>query len=1067
MVSMLVLTAVVLVAGCSRKSVADRLKNADRQMAAGDYASAEIELLNALRLEPKNSAVVARLGVLSQQQGHWNKALAFLNRARLMDTNNVDVRRSLALAFVSVRQHQHARDEAEFVLRRVPGDDDALFALVDSARTPAEIQAARRRLTGLQQQVGDKASIRVGLADLSMREKDVKSAEAHLRQAVAIEPRSGIAHAAMATVYFVQGDRTNATRSLQAAAEMSPPRSNVRLKWADYLIELGRVDEARASLEQVMKDAPGYLPPMTRLAQLALDQRRYEDCAAMLRRALTAESVSFDALLLNGKLQLARQQPDKAVREFERLAGLYPKIPVVHYQLALAQLVAGDQARGLASLSQAVELDPGFAEAVLLLSEVQLRRGDVFAAINSITSLLKKRPQHAGAHFALAEAYRVRGTPEDAVKVYQQLMEISPRDPQVPFLMGVTLRQQKKLPEARQAFERSLVIEPAFLRAVMQVVELDIEAKNGPAALARAQQYAARYAQRAEPQWLLAQVYLAQPDNARAEQALQKAIELDPGFSPGYVALARLLSGSGRQKQAVERLDALLERDPKDAGALLLLAIVHEQSDDLSAAEKAYERLLAVNPRHAAALNNAACLFAYRLGKLDRGLELARRARELSPFDPLVADTLGWILHLRGSYAPALALFQESARQLPAEPEVLFHLGMTHYMMGEDTPALAFLERSLQTKNATFAARADVEQAIAVLKVDASGANPAPQAALEKRLADHPKDPVAASRLAAIQARQGHPDRAIKTCEQALKANPDVVRLLVQLAGLYSVHRKDPARALEYARDARKLAPEDSGVAAELGRIAFDSRDHKWAYSLLQDAARNRPTDGETVAVAAWAAYSIGRTAEADTLMSRALQVGLSPASSNAARRFVAMTALTRDPARIPAAVAQLQSALAATPDDVPTLMAVGLAHQLRKNSDDARKAYERALALYPEFTPAMKPLAGIYAEQGGNDTRAQELASKVRETTPGDVENNRTIGILAYRRGELAPATRMLKEVTAQRPTDATAFYYLGMAHARSKEVVDGQRALRRALELDGNASFAADARKTLAELK
>jgi tetratricopeptide (TPR) repeat protein len=509
----------------------------------------------------------------------------------------------------------------------------------------------------------------------------------------------------------------------------------------------------------------------------------------------------------------------------------------------------------------------------------------------------------------------------------------------------------------------------------------------------------------------------------------------------------------------------LLKRNAKDPVALLLLAMVHEQSADFTRAQATYDRLLELEPHHTAALNNAACLYAYRLGEINRGIELARRAREQSPYDPFTADTLGWILHLRGEYATALAFLQESAKQLPSEPEVLFHLGMTHYMMGEEVPALTFLERAVESKKAGFAARDEAGLRIALIKLDSVTAGPDAIKSLENRIAEQPGDPIAGTRLAAVYARAGQSDKAIAVCERVLRSNRDVVRLLVQLASLYSEHRHEPERALDYARAARQLAPDSPRVAYELGRVAFQSRDHKWAYHLLQDAVRKQPDSGEVIAAAGWAAYGVGRVSEAEAFMQRAIHSGLDQGSSNAVHQFLAMSALVKDPAKIATAAAQIQSALSAHPNDVPTLMVVGMAHRRGGRIEEAGKVYERVLALYPEFTPAMKSLSAIYLEQDANDRKAFELASKAREANPGDSELSRTMGILAYRLGDFPVAVRLLKEVSTRVTNDAAVFYYLGMAHSRLQQLAESRRALRRALELDANFPLAAEARKAMAE--
>ena len=48
------------------------------------------------------------------------------------------------------------------------------------------------------------------------------------------------------------------------------------------------------------------------------------------------------------------------------------------------------------------------------------------------------------------------------------------------------------------------------------------------------------------------------------------------------------------------------------------------------------------------ALNNLAVLYSDDLGQLDKAYDLAKKAREVAPNDPHIADTLGWILYKEG-----------------------------------------------------------------------------------------------------------------------------------------------------------------------------------------------------------------------------------------------------------------------------------------------------------------------------------------------------------------------------------------------------------------------------------
>src|SRR5205823_7736797 len=447
-----------------------------------------------------------------------------------------------------------------------------------------------------------------------------------------------------------------------------------------------------------------------------------------------------------------------------------------------------------------------------------MRKGQTAAVINSLTQLIRQPPQLAQAHLLLADAYRIEGNLEGTLGVYRRLLELNPNDPQPPLLIGLVLLQQNKRAEARKSFEKSLEQAPDYLLALEQLVELDVADKQYAGALQRVRTLIEKFPKAAELQLFLARIYDAQGETTEAEAALQKAVELQPNYRPAYLALAKIYVRSNRYQQALEKLEGVLARNPKDVTALMQVGMIKTEMKDFSTAAATYEKILAVNPKFSPALNNLAYLYSERLGRLDEAYKMARQARDLLPSDPYTADTLGWILYKRGEYSWALSLLQESAEKLPSSAEVQLHLGMAHYMMDEAGPARIALERALQG-NRELAGKEEAEQRLRVLALEVQTAETNAVAFLEQRLAAQPDDPVALARLAAIDERQGAFEKARDLYERTLKQNPKNAPATVRLAQLYADRFNNSGKALELAKQARNLAPDDPAVAHTLGRL--------------------------------------------------------------------------------------------------------------------------------------------------------------------------------------------------------------------------------------------------------
>jgi Flp pilus assembly protein TadD len=71
-----------------------------------------------------------------------------------------------------------------------------------------------------------------------------------------------------------------------------------------------------------------------------------------------------------------------------------------------------------------------------------------------------------------------------------------------------------------------------------------------------------------------------------------------------------------------------------------------------------------------------------------------------------VADTLGWLLYLKGDLERAETLVQEALRRLPSNAQVRFHLGMVYARRGKTAEARRELEEALKSPDLAEAAEA-------------------------------------------------------------------------------------------------------------------------------------------------------------------------------------------------------------------------------------------------------------------------------------------------------------------------------------------------------------------------
>ncbi len=1050
--------------GCTRQARMERhLSRANKYYESHELAKAEIEYLNVLKLKPLQPDAINRLGLIYHDQGKFRQAVPFLLKTEELEPDNLDVREKMGGLYIAANQPAKAREEAFYILGKEPLNSSGLLLLSDSSRTTNEIAETMKRLESIRQKANGQSSFHLALGGLYWRQKDVQKAETEFKAAQTADPKSFRASLALGKLYWAQTNLVEADKAFKTAADLSPDDPSPQLAYADFKWKTGKTDEAKTLLNAIVKAKPDFFQASAALAQIAASEKRFDECADLVKKVLEHDPSNLDMLLLQGRLHLAKNEPDKAIEQFDRLDNQFPGVPLIEFQLAVAHLLNRDATKALSSLNKALALNPDYSDAILLRAEINLRKGNAGSAINDLTALIKRQPEIQRAHLLLADAYRAQNNLDQALSVYLGAMKLFPENGLAPFLAGLTLRQQGKADEAAQAFENTLKLAPNFLPAVNQLVELDLSQKRFGEAGKRVDAQIEKNPKAAGPRILQAKVYVAQTNLDAAEKSLLKAIDLEPNFTDAYFMLSALYVQSDQYKEALEKLNGVLAKNPNDVTSLMQIAMIHERTKDYEKARDAYEKLLAVNNQFSPALNNLAYLYSERFNDVDKAYDLARRARELMPLNPAAADTFGWILYRRGDYAWALSLLQESADKLPAEPEVAYHLGMAHYMMGEEGLARASLERALQLSK-DFNGHEKAADALAILNFDSAKADPAAIAHLQEDLAKQPKDMIALLRLGAAYEQKSDWDKARGAYENAQKLNPKAVQPIVQLAQLYAGPLHDLQKALTLARDARGLAADNLELTHLLGQLAYRSGDYPWSLSLLQECNRKEPADPNVLYDLALAQYAMGNVADAETDIQNALKSGNLKTEATA-KAFLNMLAVSRDPA-MPQAKTQVQACLQSNPDLLAAEFAQGRIAELENNPTAAAGIYEKILARDRYFSPAVKYLARIYAGQKGNEQKAYDMAAKAREMLPKDTEVAETLGKIVYARGDYARAAQLLTECAAQPNADADIYYWLGLARYKLQQKPQTKQALEKALTLDQSAPFASDAKRILAEI-
>ncbi|MET0858599.1 MAG: tetratricopeptide repeat protein [Telluria sp.] len=148
-----------------------------------------------------------------------------------------------------------------------------------------------------------------------------------------------------------------------------------------------------------------------------------------------------------------------------------------------------------------------------------------------------------------------------------------------------------------------------------------------------------------------------------------------------------------------------MPQHPADGRVLLYKAETLMADHKFKPAAAQLEATLKQQPANIVALNNLA--LAYQQLQDTRAAQVAEAAYKLAGDQPVIMDTLGWILVEQGDTARGLPILQKASAKAPQARDIRYHLAMGLYKAGDQAAARKELQM-LMAGNMQFVQADDV-----------------------------------------------------------------------------------------------------------------------------------------------------------------------------------------------------------------------------------------------------------------------------------------------------------------------------------------------------------------------
>jgi tetratricopeptide (TPR) repeat protein len=720
-------------AGCSNpeKEKVEHLERGKQFEAEKRDQFAVIEYASAVRLDPRYGEARLRLAQTHERMGNIRLAAPEFIRAAdaLPDDRDAQIKATQILLLAG--RFEDAKARISKVLDKNPQDLDAMMlranamaALKDPAGALAEIEEALKVKP-------DESRTFVNLGAIRMASGEAKEAEAAFRQAIALDPKSVNAHLALGNylwaaeraaeaeavikqalaidpnhvlgnrmlgVLYIATKRTSeAEQPLKVVAEVSKtPAATLQL--ADYYLGVNRVDEARAILTELAKNQNSFADAESRLASIDYTEKKGEAAHKRLNGVIAKAPMYTPAHVMKAQWLTAEGKLDEALTRAQAAVKTDANSAPAHFALAAVHDRRRDVGNAIKEYGEVLRLNPRAVAAQVELSRLNLATGKGDEALRLAEEARRTEPANVAARVALTRTLLSRG---DLARAQQEVAELQkglPENATVHSLNGSLQARRGEFAAARKSFERAYEMSPGMLEAVAGLVALDLQAKQVPNAVARVDNEIARQGDAVRPELLslAAETYNVAGQPQRSEQALRRAVQVDPNFPQGYARLAQLYMRQKRLDEAKTEYEGMVKRDPSAPGPRTMVGVILETQGKRDEARKSYEETMAVVKEAPVVANNLAMIYAEQGANLDMALQLAQAAKQGLPENPDVDDTLGWIYYKKDMANLAIRPLEESLKRRPDHPEVLYHLGLAYAKLGNDARASESLERALK-----------------------------------------------------------------------------------------------------------------------------------------------------------------------------------------------------------------------------------------------------------------------------------------------------------------------------------------------------------------------------------
>ena len=434
-----------------------------------------------------------------------------------------------------------------------------------------------------------------------------------------------------AAALFQMDKHREAQAALNKAKQLDNSATEVRLEWASFEGRNGNTEAQKTWLKPLLERDGGVADAWSQMGQIESAANNIEAAEAAYTRAIESRQMIHFDYARRALVRIASKNFEGAKADVDILKKAGANWPIVGHAEGLIAFQQQKIDRARALFQKVLAKTPDFTPSQHMLALIYFNDQSYQSAVNLLEQYNAVDPNNVVVNLIYASSLLQLNQLAKAIPILDRLQRNNPDDYRVLAMLGEAYLRQRKSDEAIKVLQKAVALKPDQASSRLQ---LGVTLLTDSSTLAKGQQELLT-AIELDPNLIQAELslfesYLQQKRFADAQVLAANLNKKNPDSSQGANLIALAYLAEEKKQQALEQLQATLERFPADFLTANNLARIYLQDNDLEKAKSLYESVVENEPAHLGALNQLAAIAAREKNRDQMMLRL-RQAQERNP----------------------------------------------------------------------------------------------------------------------------------------------------------------------------------------------------------------------------------------------------------------------------------------------------------------------------------------------------------------------------------------------------------------------------------------------------